>query len=302
MYERRIAIKNKIRNIILGSILLAIMCSCDDGISAILPSTSTSASSTSENISKPSISPSNNTPSNSASTDLSHEGYYKDVDNSKQGNDLLNELRKLNNTKRKKTVGYKKLGDYYLQTDGDPDNPSNVICFYSGASVKFSGSFSGSVNREHVWPNSRGGSAVEGDLHMTRPTLSSENGSRGNAFFVEGGKSGSTGWDPAMESFGKEYYRGITARIIFYCTIASSSLTLIDKNNDSASNKTMGKLSDLLEWNYKYDIDATEIRRNEAVMGIQGNRNPFIDDRSYAFRVFKNYSSDTKQVCSKYGY
>ena len=82
------------------------MCSCDDGISAILPSTSTSASSTSENISKPSISPSNNTPSNSASTDLSHEGYYKDVDYSKQGNVLLNELRKLNITKRKKTVGY----------------------------------------------------------------------------------------------------------------------------------------------------------------------------------------------------
>ena len=39
---------------------------------------------------------------------------------------------------------------------------------------------------------------------MTRPTIPSENGSRGNSFYVEGMKDPSKGWDPAMEDFGKE--------------------------------------------------------------------------------------------------
>ena len=137
---------------------------------------------------------------------------------------------------------------------------------------------------------------------MTRPTLTNENGSRGNAFFVENSKSQTSGWDPAMESFGQEYYRGITARIVFYCVIASTSLSLVDTNNDNSKNKTMGKLSTLLDWNYRYDIHETEIRRNDAAEKIQGNRNPFIDDRSYACSVFKNYNSSTQQVCAKYGY
>lgn len=274
--------KTKFKFAILCSAIIGMLVACDKGnITVILPSTSTSIS-----------------------TNTNHNGYYSSIDNNKTGNDLLAELRKLNNTKRKKMVGYKNLGDYYLQTDGDPNNPGNVICFYSGKSVKFSGSFSGNVNREHVWPRSRGGSAVEGDLHMTRPTLTNENGSRGNAFFVENSKSQSNGWDPAMESFGQEYYRGITARIVFYCVIgdSNSSLSLVDTNNDNQNNKTMGKLSTLLDWNYRYDIHETEIRRNDAVEKIQGNRNPFIDDRSYACSVFKNYNSSTQQICAKYGY
>lgn len=290
--------KTKLKFAILCAAIFGVLTACDKGnsITVILPSNTGGS-----NI--PTPTPSNSTISNNTNSNSTmRDDYYVTVDKSKTGNDLLAELRKLNNTKKKKTVGYKNLGDYYLQTDGDPDNPGNVICFYSGKSVKFSGSFSGSVNREHVWPNSRGGSAVEGDLHMTRPTLSNENGSRGNAFFVENSKSQSSGWDPAMESFGQDYYRGITARIILYCVVASSSLSLIDKNNDSTGNKTMGKLSTLLEWNYRYDIHETEIRRNDAVEKIQGNRNPFIDDRSYACSVFKNYNSSTQQICAKYGY
>lgn len=284
--------KTKFKFAILCSAIIGMLAACDKGnITIIFPSSSGSVT----------ITPSTST---SKSTNTDHNGYYSSVDNNKTGNDLLAELRRLNNTKRKKMVGYKNLGDYYLQTDGDPDNPGNVICFYSGKSVKFSGSFSGNVNREHVWPKSRGGSVVEGDLHMTRPTLTNENGSRGNAFFVENSKSQSNGWDPAMESFGQEYYRGITARIVFYCVIGAkdSSLSLVDTNNDNQNNKTMGKLSTLLDWNYRYDIHETEIRRNDAIEKIQGNRNPFIDDRSYACSVFKNYNSSTQQICSKYGY
>ena len=229
-------------------------------------------------------------------------GYYSNTNLNATGTTLLSELRSLNSSKRKFTPGYKNLGSYYHRTDGDPNNPNNIIAFYSGTSVSFNGSFGGNVNREHVWPNSRGGSSVEGDLHMTRPTITSENGSRGNSFYVEGKKSSSSGWDPAMESFGKEEYRGISARIIFYCVIASSNLKLVDVENDSTGNKSMGKLSDLLKWNLQYDIDETEIRRNEAVLDIQGNRNPFIDDRSLACRVWGDTNATTKSICQSAGY
>lgn len=191
------------------------------------------------------------------------------------------------------------MGSYYPKTDGDPNKPGNLICYYSGTSEKFSGNFSGTINREHVWPNSRGGSLVDNDIHMTRPALAKENSSRGNSFFVEGMNHSANGWDPAMDSSGKEKYRGDAARIIFYCVVASSSLKLVDLTNDSTGNKSMGKLSDLLKWNLTYPVADTEIQRNEAIAdsSVQGNRNPFIDHPEYACKIWGNYNAATKAVC-----
>ena len=179
------------------------------------------------------------------------------------------------------------MGKYFPKTDGDPNNPNNLIGFYSGESKYFNGSWT-TFNREHVWPNSRGGGSVEDDIHVIRPTIQAQNGSRGNAFFVEGHKSQSSGWDPAMETWGDEKYRGITARIVFYCVVANSNFRLVDTNNDSTSAKTMGKLSDLIRWNNEYPIDATEIQRNEAAEDIQGNRNPFIDHPEWVDKIWGN--------------
>ena len=232
--------------------------------------------------------------------DTTIQSYYSSVNLEATNTSLLNALHTLNSSKRTKTVGYKNMGTYYPQTDGDPNNSRNLIAFYSGTSATFSGNFSGNINREHVWPNSRGGSSVEGDIHMPRPTLRAENGSRGNSFYVEGKNSSTAGWDPAMETFGLEKYRGISARIIFYCAIADTNLTLIDKTTDSSSNKTMGKLSDLLKWNLEYEIDSTETQRNDAAQDIQGNRNPFIDDRSLACKIWGNTNTTTQAVCSSY--
>ena len=232
--------------------------------------------------------------------DTTIQSYYSSVNLESTSSSLLNALHTLNSSKRTKTVGYKNMGTYYPQTDGDPNNSRNLIAFYSGTSATFSGNFSGNINREHVWPNSRGGSSVEGDIHMPRPTLRAENGSRGNSFYVEGKNSSTAGWDPAMETFGLEKYRGISARIIFYCAIADTNLTLIDKTTDSSSNKTMGKLSDLLKWNLEYEIDSTETQRNDAAQSIQGNRNPFIDDRSLPCKIWGDTNATTQAVCASY--
>lgn len=238
--------------------------------------------------------------SSSSSSSSSHSGdaaYYTTISSSAEGTTLLGQLRTLNSQKRIRTIGYKNFGAYYPRTDGDPAKPGNLICYYSGTSEKFTGSFSGTINREHVWPKSKGGDSIDGDIHMPRPTLTKENGSRGNSFYVEGMKHSSNGWDPAMESFGLEKYRGDAARIIFYCVVASSSLSLVDAN--TGSGKTMGKLSDLLKWNLQYPVAATEIQRNEAIAdkSIQGNRNPFIDHPEYACKIWGNTNATTKSVC-----
>lgn len=189
--------------------------------------------------------------------------YYDGISSSATGTTLLSSLRSLNGTKRTSTVGYNNMGEYYKQTDGDPSNSSNLIGFYSGTSKYFDGEFYSSgadkFNREHVWPKSHGGNLVDDDIHMTRPTIISDNSSRGNSFYVEGMNSSSNGWDPYTAGFLIKY-RGIAARIIFYCVVANSSLSIIDSNTGGGSQ--MGKLSDLLKWNLNYSIDATETKRN----------------------------------------
>ncbi len=283
-------------------------------LSLLLAGCSNTSSSNSDSINGSDTSHNDNTSSTGTSSTSStsqggdsyddHDGYYSSISTSDSGTTLLSKLRSLNSSKRKSTVGYKKMGTSssspFKYTDYDPSTVqydssgqpygTKIISFYSGKSVS-------SFNKEHVWPDSRGGGQVENDIHMPRPTVPSENGSRGNSFYVEGQKSSSSGWDPAAESFGIESYRGDSARIIFYCVIASSSLSLIDSNTDDKNNKTMGKLSDLLKWNLKYSVDDREIRRNSGAQYLQGNRNPFIDHPEYACKIWGSTNSTTKSIC-----
>lgn len=220
--------------------------------------------------------------------------YYNGVDSSSPTK-LLGSLRNLNNEKHRSEIPYTSLQNYYTQTDPGTSS-GQVTSFYSGKSAKYTGS---TMNHEHVWPDSRGGNLVENDLHMPRPTLKSENASRGNSFFVEGMKDpdGNAGWDPAMETWGDETYRGDSARIIFYCVIASSELSLVDSTNASVSSKQMGKLSDLLKWNLRYPVSERERVRNEAAEKLQGNRNPFIDHPEYACRIWGDTNGTTQSIC-----
>ena len=226
--------------------------------------------------------------------------YYKNISTTSSGQDLIVELYKLIHP-RKCSTSYSAIWDYLPYCDADPNNPSsdNIVAFYRGTTGK-----KASMNKEHVWPKSRGGHAIDGDPHMVRPTFTSDNSGRGNDFYNES----PTSYDP--NEFGAAQYRGISARIIFYCAVQEyQKLTLVDKTNDqwtSTTSGTMGKLSTLLKWNLEYPIDETEILRNEVLSGartVKGksfsfNRNPFIDDRSLACRIWGNTNSETLQVGS----
>lgn len=226
------------------------------------------------------------------------ETYYNGVSDSLTGNSLVQALNALNTQKLQHRVGYGNMASSYRQTDYDPEKGKGsefLLSFYSGKSAKYSGN----MNREHTWPASRtvggrGSDPLEDDIHMTRPTLTSENSSRGNSFFAESGA-----WDPA--SFNNPSYRGDSARIIFYCAIADTRLTIVDKTTDGASNHTMGKLSDLLKWNLEYPVLQREKNRNEGAEGLQGNRNPFIDHPEYACKIWGNTNDATRKICGSQG-
>lgn len=219
--------------------------------------------------------------------------YYNSI-TATDGLELLSQLQTLQNQKLKSRVGYKSMPGKFSQTD--PGTGGKVMAFYDGGSY----SYSGNMNREHVWPASRtiGGrdnDPLEDDIHMVRPTLTDDNSGRGNAFFVEGKNIKDRSWDPA--NCGNASYRGDSARIILYCVVADSRLSLTELDSDYSSNHNMGKLSDLLKWNLQYPVQQREKTRNEAAESLQGNRNPFIDHPEYACRIWGNRNEATKAIC-----
>ena len=231
--------------------------------------------------------------------------YYSSISSGDTGTTLLSKLQSLNNTKRKKTMGYSTMGTRidsspYSYTDYDLNNTAvdsngqiygtKVASFYTKTSAT-------EWNREHVWPNSRGGSSVEGDILHTRPTISSENSSRGNSMYVEGKNSSSAGWDPCTAGYDAAC-RGECARIILYSVVASTSLSLVAADNDDTSNKTMGNMNTLIKWHFDYSPSVYEINRNNGAEYLQGNRNPFVDHPEYVARIWSSFNSTISTLCN----
>ena len=230
------------------------------------------------------------------------EQYYSSITDNLNGVALRNALNTLNNSKRKKTMGYAGHKSYLKYTERTSTTPSNkMVGFYDNTLVSADWDDQVTWNREHVWPKSRGGDNVEADIHMVRPASVSINSERGNLFY--GSSSGT--YDPGQYV---AEYRGVAARIIMYCAIADTNLSLVDKTNDSSANKSMGKLSDLLKWNLEYaptkDTTSTallvEQNRNEVIYSnssLQGNRNPFIDHPEYACKIWGDTNDETRSIC-----
>lgn len=194
-------------------------------------------------------------------------------------------------------------------TDEDPNNPNNVILFYTGRSQGKDtfGTGSNQWNREHVWAKSHGGfgeSAPAGsDLHHLRPTDVNVNSKRGSLDFANGGVK-------VVDDYGegssfcycvdgvsfepRDEVKGDVARILFYMAVRYEGDVAGEPNlelNDllgNGSSPYMGKLSVLLEWHRLDPVDDFERHRNDVIFSYQGNRNPFIDNPDYAEMIFGN--------------
>ena len=181
---------------------------------------------------------------------------------------------------------YKENNTTITYTDVDPDNPNNVIGFYSGRSLN------GGWNKEHVWAKSHGfpGSSTLPycDAHHLRPTLNHINSTRSNYDFGEildgapdeyGNKCNREVFEPRDE------VKGDVARIMFYMATrygrpSGFNLKLVTNKTTkpSESNGRFGGLNTLLKWHYNDPVSKEEIYRNNAIYYLfQNNRNPYID-------------------------
>mgnify|MGYP005801228331 FL=1 len=255
--------------------------------------------------------------------------YYDNLNTDLEGSAFRQELAELITDTHTKYTSYDGLANAFKVADADPDNNGNVIWFYTGTSVPFSGfgANPGSTNREHVWPKDGGDafpaeSGPGSDAHHLRPTETQLNSTRGSKNFdevaqtsanvvKENGSSGygnsAYGADALCYSSGSFFYpakgyRGATARILFYMQTrwGDHNLEFVD---GAGSSKTIGKISTLLKWHLEEPPTEEEIRRNEAVFGLQGNRNPFIDHPEYAAQIYcydgESYNNALQQVLAE---
>jgi endonuclease I len=174
-------------------------------------------------------------------------------------------------------------------SDIDPNDSDNVILVYPGeygesVPTGYSSEIDGYYwNREHVWPQSRLGVNVSytndfpskaTDVHNLKPADPDENGNRSNDYFD---------YIFTDDTYApRDEVKGDIARILFYMATMYFDLTLNENPLTSSSEKTMGILSVLLEWNELDPVDDFERNRNEVIFSYQGNRNPFIDYPDFA--------------------
>ena len=158
-------------------------------------------------------------------------------------------------------------------------NSGKISSFYSGTGI--GPSWNGEWNREHTWPNSKGGGNCE-NIFMIRPTSYSENSSRGNTAY---GKS-SGYYNPNNESGGKHDLRGDVARLMLGIWVCYGSNSTI-KGKMWGSSGVMESKTVLLEWIEADPVDTWELGRNDSVESILNFRNVFVDYPELAFELFE---------------
>ena len=180
--------------------------------------------------------------------------------------------------------------------DQNPKNSNEVWLMYveqSRSKLEFqdTGISTGKWNREHIYPQSRGGYADgtlsipdgknvwlttnaddilagHADAHHLRAEDAAENTSRSNKDYGLTGYNGPSGT--------KSSWKGDVARSVFYMAVRYNALSVV--NGDIAD--TVGQLGDLaslLTWNALDPSDDFEMNRNNYIYTWQVNRNPFID-------------------------
>jgi hypothetical protein len=166
------------------------------------------------------------------------------------------------------------------------DTPRAKIDYQTGSSSI------GKWNREHIYPQSRGGftsgtsdtpsginnwlptgpndtAAGHSDAHHIRAEDGPENSSRGNKDY------GLTDYNGPSGTLGK--WRGDVARSVFYMDVRYNALSVVNGNPVDSTVGQLGDLATLLQWNMQDPSDDFELNRNNYVYTWQQNRNPFID-------------------------
>lgn len=181
--------------------------------------------------------------------------------------------------------------------DQNPLNSNQVFLMYKEVPrAKFeyqtTSNSTGKWNREHIYPQSRGGfadatSEVEDGINIWLPTSADditaghadahhiraedgpENSSRGNKDY------GLTGYNGPVGTLGS--WKGDVARSVFYMAVRYNALSVVNGDIPDTTVGQLGDLATLLTWNVTDPSDDFEMNRNNYIYTWQVNRNPFID-------------------------
>ena len=245
------------------------------------------------------------------------DDYYESL-NGLSGDALKDAITAIiSDPKTVKAQTYGDVWDILKEADQNPENNSEIWLLYSEigrakTEQQGSGTSIGKWNREHIYPQSRGGfsdgtstSADGKDIYMTtgafytehahsdahslRPCDPSVNSSRGNSDYgyEYNGPEGNAG-----------SWKGDVARSIMYMALRYDALDVITGNPDNTTVGELGDLTYLLSWDSEDVPDDYEMNRNNVIYDWQGNRNPFIDlpelvDYVYGDKVGSVYNETT---------
>ncbi len=185
---------------------------------------------------------------------------------------LYKSLQQTMKSKHSYIISYNATRDLYKYTDCVSNDSTKISSFYSGEFFNSEWDKGETWNREHTWPNSKGlEGSDEDDIMMLRPTLKTENGSRGNKAYGE-----SSGYQRLNENV-----KGDCARIVLYVYVRWGNTGKM-----WGQSGVIESLEVLLRWMEEDPVDTWEMGRNDAVQSITGTRNIFIDYPEYAWLLF----------------
>ena len=192
---------------------------------------------------------------------------------------------------------YGDMIDIIKTADQNPKNSNEVWLMYveqSRSKLEFqdTGINTGKWNREHIYPQSRGGYADgtlsipdgkniwlstnaddilagHADAHHLRAEDAAENSLRSNKDYGLTGYNGPSGT--------KGSWHGDVARSVFYMAVRYNALSVVNGDIADATLGQLGDLASLLTWNSSDPSDDFEMNRNNYIYTWQVNRNPFID-------------------------
>ena len=229
--------------------------------------------------------------------------YYNAVDGKTNADNILNALNGI--IKDHTVIAYKSLEPYYEQTDfyadtlwdmystcrftmADANRPQSAVC--------------DGWNKEHVCCQSWLGSGpMVSDLYNVYPTDARVNNLRSNYAYGEVSGANGTGiskntGNHAMGKIGSNTFAGYSGKVFephdnYKGDFARTFMYMVARYRDNSINADYGSAmfkanktdfteyakNLLMKWHRADPVSQKEIDRNQAVYGIQHNRNPFID-------------------------
>ncbi|PTX63070.1 putative secreted protein (Por secretion system target) [Kordia periserrulae] len=238
--------------------------------------------------------------------------YYNDVNLSQSGTNLKDELATKIISTHTTFLSYTPgVWNALQQSDLDLTNSSNVLLIYGhndtdGSVVndrtrdKFqNGGSVGDWNREHVFAKSLanpdlGTSGPGADAHNLRACDFQQNSTRNNRKFGVG--TGIAAYiNPTGDWYPGDEWKGDVARIIMFMYLRYGNQCLPANVGTGTPLSVDNNMIDLfLQWNVDDPVSAFEENRNEVLAGIQGNRNPFIDNPAFATQIWGGPQAEDK--------